>query len=162
MNRPNYLPIVCILMIMVSFAFISYSNADSETNINATTTETNTPPDITTNPASIAEWSNENTYWRNNYNSRPYYIHGTGYTDYEPAYQYGVDAYNQYPDKAFDDFDSEQLQQGWNERRGSSTLDWSHARDAMRDAYNRIHNNITPNSGTNSTRLDAGTSSDKK
>ena len=44
----------------------------------------------------------EDTYWRDNYSSRPYVSSGRTYDDYAPAYKYGADAYTRYPGRTFD------------------------------------------------------------
>ena len=44
-----------------------------------------------------SEWSTEDTYWRENYRSRPYASSGTNdYRVYQPGYRYGCDAANRY------------------------------------------------------------------
>lgn len=79
----------------------------------------------------------EDAYWRENYSSRPYVSHGSKYDDYGPAYSYGVDAFNKNPDRKFDDIQSD-LGREWNSARGTSALDWDHARSATRDAWEKL------------------------
>src|SRR5579883_1863576 len=38
----------------------------------------------------------EDSYWRENYGSRPYIESGYDYTDYEPAYRTGYEGYSSY------------------------------------------------------------------
>ncbi len=83
----------------------------------------------------------EDTYWRDNYASRPYVQHGTTYDDYAPAYRHGVDAYNRYPDRSFDEIEPE-LGRDWTSARGRSSLEWEHARHASRDAWHRVSNGV--------------------
>ena len=82
----------------------------------------------------------EDAYWRDNYANRPY-TSGSSYDDYGPAYGYGVDAYNRYPDRAFDDIEPE-LRRDWNTQRGSSSLEWDRARHATRDAWQRVSDTV--------------------
>ena len=82
----------------------------------------------------------EDTYWRDNYASRPY-VNGGTYDDYGPAYQYGVNARTQYPDRNFDDVETD-LGRDWSNARGKSSLQWEHAKHATRDAWHRVSDNV--------------------
>ncbi len=83
----------------------------------------------------------EDTYWRDNYSSRPYITSGSSYDDYAPAYRYGVDAYNRYPDRSFDEVEPE-LSRDWGTARGRSSLEWERAKHASRDAWHRVSNAV--------------------
>lgn len=93
-------------------------------------------------------WNTENTYWRNNYASRPYYSSSRNYSVYEPAYRYGVELYNQNPGRRFDEIDQAQMRSGWDRTRGTSNLNWTDAQMATRDAYDRLYNNRSASIGT--------------
>ena len=80
----------------------------------------------------------EDQYWRENYSSRPY-VSGGSYNDYGPAYRYGVDAYTRYPNRSFDDVESD-LSRDWSTNRGGSSLEWERAKHASRDAWHRVSN----------------------
>ncbi|MGC3984282.1 MAG: hypothetical protein QM777_05890 [Pseudorhodoferax sp.] len=86
--------------------------------------------------ATTADLAEEEKYWRSNHGSRPY-ASGASYDDYGPAYLYGADAYGRYPGRSFDEAEPE-LRDGWAASRGASTLEWSHARHASRDAWQRV------------------------
>jgi hypothetical protein len=79
----------------------------------------------------------EDSYWRENYSTRPYVQGDRTYDDYGPAYRYGVDVHNRYPDRDFDEIDSD-LNRDWYTARGASSLEWDHARHASRDAWQRV------------------------
>jgi hypothetical protein len=83
----------------------------------------------------------EDTYWRDNYASRPYVQGGTSYDDYAPAYRYGVDSYTRYPGRNFDELEPE-LGRDWSTARGKSSLEWEHAKHATRDAWHRVSNAV--------------------
>ncbi|MEO8655887.1 MAG: hypothetical protein ABI409_17300, partial [Ramlibacter sp.] len=74
----------------------------------------------------------EETYWRDNYSTRPYVTSGSSYDDYGPAYRYGVDSYSRFPDRSFDDVESD-LGRDWESNRGRSSLEWEHAKHATKD-----------------------------
>jgi hypothetical protein len=82
----------------------------------------------------------EESYWRDNYASRPY-VNGGTYDDYGPAYRYGVNARTQYPDRSFDDVETD-LGRDWSNSRGKSSLEWEHAKHASRDAWQRVSNTV--------------------
>jgi hypothetical protein len=79
----------------------------------------------------------EDAFWRDNYSSRPYIRSGASYDDYSPAYRYGVDAYSRNPGRSFDEVESD-LGRDWNNTRGTSSLEWEHAKHATRDAWHRV------------------------
>ena len=83
----------------------------------------------------------EDAYWRENHSSRPYASNGATYDEYQPAYRYGADSYTNYPDKSFDDVEPE-LGRNWSNARGSSKLEWEHAKPASRDAWHRLSDTI--------------------
>ena len=89
---------------------------------------------------SIAEAVNPtdyNDYFEANYRSEPYYSSGRDWSDYQPAYQYGYDTYGLYRGQRFDDVEP-QLQRDWEDSRARSRLEWSEARDAVRDGWHHI------------------------
>jgi len=79
----------------------------------------------------------EDAFWRDNYSDRPYVNAGSSYDDYGPAYRYGVNAYSRDPGRSFDDAEAD-LSSGWKNARGQSSLAWMRAKDATRDAWNRL------------------------
>lgn len=83
----------------------------------------------------------EDTYWRDNYASRPYVTADAAYDDYGPAYRYGVDAYSRYPDRRFDELEPD-LSRDWVNARGRSSLEWDKAKHATRDAWHRVSNAV--------------------
>lgn len=83
----------------------------------------------------------EDSYWRDNYRSRPYVTSGASYDDYAPAYRHGVDAHTRYPNRNFDEIESD-LGRDWGTTRGSSSLEWDNAKHASRDAWSRVKDNV--------------------
>lgn len=79
----------------------------------------------------------EEAYWRENFQNRPYVERGADYTTYEPAYRYGWEATTRHQARSFDDVESD-LQRDWEHSRGSSGLDWDRARHPVRDAWQRV------------------------
>jgi hypothetical protein len=79
----------------------------------------------------------EETYWRENYSSRPYVAKGAKYEEYAPAYRYGWEGRRRYEGKRFDEVEADMARE-WYQSRGTSKLDWDQARQASRDAWERI------------------------
>lgn len=77
----------------------------------------------------------EDAYWRQNYSSRPYIDKGADYEAYRPAYRYGWESYDRHTGKSFDEVEP-QLSSEWETRKTS--LGWSKARNAVRDAWDRV------------------------
>ena len=83
----------------------------------------------------------EDTYWRDNYASRPYVDRGSSYDDYGPAYGYGVNAYHQHAGRRFSEVESD-LGEGWEKAKFGSKLSWEHAKHATRDAWERVSDRV--------------------
>jgi uncharacterized protein (TIGR02284 family) len=77
----------------------------------------------------------EDAYWRENYDKETYYDTGRPYDDYAPAYKLG---YLGRAERGAD-FDAVEpaLAAEWSSRRGDSSLDWPQARPATRAAWDR-------------------------
>lgn len=78
----------------------------------------------------------EDTYWQDNYRSRPYVEHDSSFDDYGPAYRFGAEAFGRYSGLHFDAVESE-LAQRWTTAKGASRLRWDSARHAAREAWSR-------------------------
>jgi hypothetical protein len=77
----------------------------------------------------------EDAFWRENYDGRPYVKKGASYEDYEPAYRYGWETRTKHTGMNFDEVESH-LRSGW--KNTNSGLGWDAARPAVRDAWQRI------------------------
>lgn len=78
----------------------------------------------------------EEAYWRNAFITRPYYKRGTPYQSYASAYRFGWESYSRYPNRGFDDFETE-LRIEW-EARNDVHMIWEQARRPARDAWDRL------------------------
>lgn len=79
----------------------------------------------------------EDAYWRANYRNRPYVDKATDYEAYRPAYQYGWESRSHHHGRRFEDVETE-LENGWQKRPGKSSLSWEKAKQAARDAWDRL------------------------
>jgi len=80
----------------------------------------------------------ETQYWRDNYQTRPYYNRQFDYdTDYAPAYSYGTTARATHAGRNWDNALEADLRDGWEKTKGKSRLAWDNAKDAVRDAWDR-------------------------
>ena len=83
----------------------------------------------------------EDTFWRENYSTRPYVTADRGYEHYQPAYRYGWESYPKFEGRKYDEVEPE-LQRGWDSFRGDSRLTWDEAKSATRDAWHRVERAI--------------------
>jgi hypothetical protein len=81
--------------------------------------------------------AHEDAYWRGEYLQRPYAASEWGWEDYGPAYRYGYWSYEEFDGRPFEEIEPE-LAREWDAERGQSRLDWADAREAARDAYDRL------------------------
>ncbi len=79
----------------------------------------------------------QDTYWREHYTSRPYAKEYTSYEEVAPAYRYGWESVKTYHGQSFDEAEPT-MRQKWETSRGSSTLTWDRAKAAVRDAWDRM------------------------
>lgn len=76
-------------------------------------------------------------YWRDNYASRPYFVSGREWTDYEPAYRYGYKSFGAHRGRHFAEVESD-LKRQWDTVRGKSRLMWEEAKEAVRDGWRHV------------------------
>jgi hypothetical protein len=83
-------------------------------------------------------WNEEDTWWRNNFTSRPYAT-GRKYDDFRPAYQYGFESGQHHMGRNWNDVESD-LKTGWErfECRSGAGSTWYSIKHAVRDAWNRV------------------------
>jgi hypothetical protein len=79
----------------------------------------------------------EDAYWKTNYSKQTYVDRNSPYTHYQPAYRTGYEGRSQYPGKKFEEVETS-LQRDYEKSKGNSTLTWDKARNAIRDAWNRV------------------------
>lgn len=78
----------------------------------------------------------EEHYWKNQYQTRPYYDKTSNWDDYSPAYRYGWESRTKHRDRNFNDMEND-LSSGWETVKGNSRLGWEKAKDAVRDSWDR-------------------------
>jgi len=82
----------------------------------------------------------EDTYWQENYASRPYVEPDTSYDAYQPAYTTGYEGFSRYADtdKTYDEIEPE-LQSHYEKNYSTAKLPWDKAKHATRDAFIKLH-----------------------
>jgi len=78
----------------------------------------------------------DDPWLKENFANRRYVKKGESFDHYVPAYRYGGHAESQYGGKSFDEVEPH-IKPEWEKARGASAMEWDHARDAVRDAYDR-------------------------
>jgi hypothetical protein len=79
----------------------------------------------------------EEAYWRENYDTQPYYESGYTYDDYHPAYRTGWEGRGRYEGRSFDEAERD-LAADYGRHRGKSRLGWNENRPAARAAWDRF------------------------
>ena len=75
--------------------------------------------------------------WRENFGERDDVEQGSSFDDDGPANGFGVSARGRYPERDFDEVESE-MASDWTDNSGPSSLSWERARHSSRDARNRV------------------------
>jgi hypothetical protein len=80
----------------------------------------------------------EDTYWRNEFRTRPYVRPGAAYDEYRDAYRYGWESRASHKAaRAWDDV-SHDLESGWEKAKQTSRLAWNEAKEAVRDGWHHL------------------------
>lgn len=79
----------------------------------------------------------EDNYWKINYSKQKYVEPNSTYDIYQPAYRIGYEGRSRYPGKRFEEVESN-LQRDYETSKGKSALSWDKAKNATRDAWNRV------------------------
>lgn len=85
------------------------------------------------------DWTTEEDYWRDNWQSRPYASADRGFDYYRPAYRYGFESARTYRGRQWNDLESD-LRTGWDRYEGRGQSTWENIKEAVRDAWNRVTN----------------------
>jgi hypothetical protein len=86
-------------------------------------------------PRDAVDPASEKDYWHVNYMTRPYYVEGRSFGDYEAAYRYGWEYATMPEEMTFEAAEKAHLSGGWTAARGNSPLSWEDVREATRDAW---------------------------
>jgi uncharacterized protein (TIGR02271 family) len=98
----------------------------------------------------MVEPTGEREHWEKNYKARPYVEEGETFDAYRPAYEYGWESRRRHHGKTFDEAAPE-LERGWAGAHGNGGAGWDKAKHAVRDAWERVDEKLTPATGTTST-----------
>ena len=83
------------------------------------------------------DWSTEETYWRSNWQSRPYTSADLGFEYYRPAYRFGYESGRRYRGRRWEDIEND-LRSGWDRYEYRSKSAWESVKEAVRDGWNRV------------------------
>lgn len=118
-----------------------YTSSESEKNRNDTAAATNESAAESEPQGHIIDPDEEYRFWESAYVTRDYINRSLNYeTDYAQAYRYGLQLFTQYGNREFTTLDETQLRSGWKKSDNNSALSWEEAREAVRDAYERLLN----------------------
>ncbi len=84
----------------------------------------------------VIDPTTEDNWLRDQFDSRPYVKKGETFDTYHDAYRYGGQSESRYQGRAFDEVEND-LKRDWGKAGDHGGLSWSHARDAVKDAFDR-------------------------
>ena len=86
-----------------------------------------------------SDWSTEESWWRENYRSRPYATADRGFEFHRPAYRYGFESAGRNGGRSWNEVEPE-LRGGWDryEHRGDNRSTWEEVKDSVKDAWERV------------------------
>ena len=87
----------------------------------------------------------EEAFWRENYQKEPYYESGRSFDDYGPAYRLGLTGRQRYEDPWTSV--EPRLAGEWESTRGNSSLNWDRASHASQAAWRRVDEQVRGNLG---------------
>ncbi len=91
----------------------------------------------------MADLSKEEAYWREQHPQQPYADKKLSYEEYAPAYRIGYEGFHKYRGKKYDEIEDD-LALDYQRNRAGAALPWDHARHAVRAAWAKVSNDITP------------------
>jgi hypothetical protein len=86
------------------------------------------------------DWNTDESFWRENYRTRPYTDENRDFEHYRPAYKYGYDSADRVGRRRWDEAEPE-LRSGWDEYEGRGNSTWEQVKDSVRDAWDRVTGN---------------------
>ena len=84
----------------------------------------------------------EDNYWRDAYGNRSYNDRSEPYEKYQSAYRTGYEGFGRYPGLSYEQVESD-LQRDYESSRGNSGVSWDRAKQATRDAWNRVKDSFS-------------------
>lgn len=82
-------------------------------------------------------WNTDESYWRDNYRSRPYADQNRSFDDYRPAYKYSYDSADRLGRRDWNEAEPD-LRSGWDKYEGRGESTWEQVKDSVKDAWDRI------------------------
>ncbi|MEO7965690.1 MAG: hypothetical protein ABIT38_17405 [Gemmatimonadaceae bacterium] len=89
--------------------------------------------------SAASDWTSEESYWRNNWSSRPYAAADRTFDNYRPGYRYGYESANQMKGRSWSDAEND-LRSGWDTyaHRGEGRSTWEQIKHSVKDAWERV------------------------
>jgi uncharacterized protein (TIGR02271 family) len=84
----------------------------------------------------IIDPTTQDNWLRDNFHSRPYVKKGDTFDSYQQVYRYGGEAESRYQGRGFDEVEDD-LKRDWGKSKEHTGMAWTHAREAVKDAYDR-------------------------
>ena len=94
----------------------------------------------------------QNRYWREHFQSEPYYAQGEAFDAYQPAYKLGIEARSEFQGKQFVDVEDKLRMQYEASPLDQRKLDWAQAKQAVRAAWDRTEQALLTGDATKNQR----------
>src|SRR5438067_1130734 len=91
----------------------------------------------------MANFSKEETYWRQEHGRQAYADKDRSYDDYAAAYRTGYEGFHKYPGKAYEEIEDD-LALDYQRTQAGAALPWDHARHAVRAAWAKLSQDVAP------------------
>ena len=83
------------------------------------------------------DWNLDQSWWRENFQDRPYVTADRRFEDYEPGYRFAYQSVSRYKGKNFDDIEPN-LRSDFDSFEGRGQSTWENMKDAVRDAWDKV------------------------
>jgi hypothetical protein len=83
------------------------------------------------------DWASEESYWRENFRTRPYADETRGFDFYRPGYRYGYESAERLGRRPWEEAEPE-LRRDWDRYEGRGESTWEEIKDSVRDAWQRL------------------------
>ena len=90
-----------------------------------------------TNRTRNIDRASEESYWRENFRTRPYADETRGFDFYRPVYQYGYESAERIGRRPWEEAEPD-LRRDWDRYEGRGESTWEEIKDSVKDAWHRI------------------------
>lgn len=83
------------------------------------------------------DWKTEESYWRDNFKTRPYVNTSRGFDYYRPGYRFGTESATRMGGRRWEEAEPV-LRRDWDRYEGRGESKWEDIKDSVKDAWQRV------------------------